>query len=432
MDKIEIEGGLPLKGSVPVAGAKNAALPILAATLLCEGESVICGVPDLRDIRTMVSLLCELGCDVEREGDDLRIEVRDEAPFEAPYRIVKQMRASFSVLGPLLARRGRGSVSMPGGCNLGLRPIDLHLKGLRALGAKIDVDGGYVKAEGRLLGDEVFLQGAFGSTVLGTANVMSAACLADGTTIIEGAACEPEITDLAEFLVACGARIEGIGSPRLVIHGVERLQGRRWRIIPDRMEAGTLMAAAAVTGGDVTLEGADPRHMGAVIEALRGLGAGVEKLGGPDSAAGGQEQRDRGIRVFGPERPTPLDLTTLPYPGFPTDLQAPFAAILARADGMSVVTEKIYPERFMHVAELIRMGASIRKQGPSSIIHGTDDLSGTEVMASDIRGGASLVVAALAARGTTEIHRVYHVDRGYERIEEKIVQLGGRARRIGE
>jgi len=424
MDKFEIEGGVPLKGTVPVAGAKNAALPILAATLLCEGESVIEGVPDLRDIRTMVSLLEELGCEVERSGDALRIEVRDEAPFEAPYRIVKQMRASFSVLGPLLARRGRGSVSMPGGCNLGLRPVDLHLKGLRALGARIDVEGGYVRAEGPLRGEEVFLQGAFGSTVLGTANVLSAACLAEGTTVIEGAACEPEITDLAEFLVACGARIAGIGSPRLVVEGVERLAGCRWRIIADRMEAGTLMAAAAVTGGDVTLQGADPAHMGAVIEALRGVGAGVEKLTG--------EGRDRGIRVFGPDRPEPLDLTTLPYPGFPTDLQAPFAAILTRASGMSVVTEKIYPERFMHVAELIRMGASIRKQGASTIIHGTPDLSGTEVMASDIRGGASLVVAALAARGNTEIHRIYHVDRGYERLEEKIVQLGGRVRRIAE
>ncbi|MHC4452035.1 MAG: UDP-N-acetylglucosamine 1-carboxyvinyltransferase [Planctomycetota bacterium] len=419
MDKFEIEGGIPLKGSVPIAGAKNAALPILAATLLCEGESVIEGVPDLRDIRTMIELLRELGCEVERSGDDLRIEVTDTAPFEAPYRIVKQMRASFSVLGPLLARRGRGTVSMPGGCNLGLRPVDLHLKGLRALGAKIEIDGGYVQGEGPLRGEEVFLQGSFGSTVLGTANVMSAACLAEGTTVIEGAACEPEITDLAHFLVACGARIEGVGSPRLVIEGVDRLQGQRWRVIADRMEAGTLMAAAAVTGGDVTLEGANPRHMGAVTEALRAVGAGVEKL-------------DGGMRVFGPERPSPLDLTTLPYPGFPTDLQAPFAAILACASGMSVVTEKIYPERFMHVAELMRMGASIRKQGSSTIIHGVPGLSGTEVMASDIRGGASLVVAALAASGSTEVHRVYHVDRGYDRIEDKIVRLGGRVRRIAE
>ncbi|MEM8884123.1 MAG: UDP-N-acetylglucosamine 1-carboxyvinyltransferase [Planctomycetota bacterium] len=423
MDKFEIDGGVRLEGSVPVAGAKNAALPILAATLLCEGPSVIEGVPDLRDIRTMISLLRELGCDVERVGEDLHIEVRDDAPFEAPYRIVKQMRASFSVLGPLLARRGRGSVSMPGGCNLGLRPVDLHLKGLRALGATIDVTGGYVRATGPMRGEEVFLQGSFGSTVLGTANVMSAATLSTGTTVIEGAACEPEIIDLAHFLVRCGARIEGIGSPRLVIEGVDRLEGCRWRVIPDRMEAGTLMAAAAITGGDVTLEHADPQHMGAVVEALRSLGAGVEKINGGDRKA---------MRVFGPERPQPLDLTTLPYPGFPTDLQAPFASILVRAQGMSVVTEKIYPERFMHVAELMRMGAEIRKQGPSTIIQGVPELSGAEVMASDIRGGASLLVAALAAQGTSEVHRVYHVDRGYERIEDKITRLGGRIRRIQE
>ena len=419
MDRFEIEGGVPLKGTVPITGAKNAALPILAATLLCEGETVLERIPDLRDIRTMLELLRELGCEVERDGDSLRIEVRDEAPYEAPYRIVKQMRASFSVLGPLLARRGRGTVSMPGGCNLGLRPVDLHLKGLRAIGARIDVGEGYIRAEGKLRGEEVFLQGSFGPTVLGTANVMSAACLAEGTTVIEGAACEPEIADLANFLVACGAKIEGIGSPRLVIHGVEKLTGCRWAIIPDRMEAGTLMAAAAATRGDVTLEGADPHHMGAVIEALRAVGAGVEKL-------------DTGVRVFGPDRPDPLDLTTLPYPGFPTDLQAPFAAILALSDGMSIVTEKIYPERFMHVAEMIRMGALVRKQGPSTIIQGVPSLSGAEIMASDIRGGASLVVAALAASGKSSVQRVYHVDRGYERLEEKITALGGRMQRMGE
>jgi len=425
MDQIVIEGGIPLKGSVSVAGAKNAALPILAATLLCEGECRILGVPNLRDIRTMLRLLTELGCEVEREADGaLRIAVRDEAPFEAPYDIVKEMRASFSVLGPLLARRGRASASIPGGCNLGLRPIDLHLKGFRAMGAKIDFDQGYVRAEGPLHGEEIFLAGPFGPTVLGTANVMCAAVLTDGRTVIEGAACEPEVSDLANFLIACGARIEGVGSPRLVIDGVERLTGVEWRVIPDRMEAGTIMAAAAATGGDVTFEGAEPRHMSAVTEALRDLGAGVEKLGG--------EGGDRGIRVFGPTRPRPLDLTTLPFPGFPTDLQAPFAAVLVQAQGMSVVTEKIYPDRFMHVAELMRMGASIRKQGPSTIIQGVDRLSGTEVMASDIRGGASLIVAALAASGTTNVHRVYHVDRGYDRIEEKLASLGARIRRVAE
>jgi UDP-N-acetylglucosamine 1-carboxyvinyltransferase len=281
------------------------------------------------------------------------------------------------------------------------------------------IDGGYVRAEGGLRGDEVFLAGPYGSTVLGTANVMMAACLAEGRTVIEGAACEPEIADLAHFLVACGARIDGIGSHRLVVDGVERLTGTSWRIIPDRMEAGTFMAAGTLAGGDVMLGGADAAHMGAVVEAVRALGAGVERS--PD-----------GIRVTQEARPRPLDLTTLPYPGFPTDLQAPFTAALTVADGMSVVTEKIYPERFMHVAELNRMGASIRKQGPSSIVHGVPGLSGAEVMASDIRGGASLVVAGLGARGTTKIHRVYHVDRGYDRIEEKFAGLGARIRRTTE
>jgi len=420
MDAILVEGGNPLRGEVPVSGAKNAALPILAATLLVEGEVRLEGLPELRDIATMVRLLEELGTTVEHNADgSLSLVVEDAARVEAPYKIVKEMRASFCVLGPLLARRGQAHVSMPGGCNLGVRPVDLHLKGLKALGARLTIDGGYVRAEGDLRGGEVFLAGPYGSTVLGTANVMMAACLADGRTLIEGAACEPEIADLAHFLVACGARIDGIGSHRLVVEGVERLTGAPWRIIPDRMETGTFMAAVTLAGGDVMLRGADPAHMGAVVEAVRALGAGVERS-------------PKGIRVTQEARPLPLDLTTLPYPGFPTDLQAPFTAALTVADGMSVVTEKIYPERFMHVAELNRMGASIRKQGPSSIVHGVPGLSGAEVMASDIRGGASLLVAGLGASGTTKIHRVYHIDRGYDRVEEKFAALGARIRRTTE
>ncbi|MHC4959309.1 MAG: UDP-N-acetylglucosamine 1-carboxyvinyltransferase [Planctomycetota bacterium] len=418
MDSIVIEGGVPLRGSVEVNGAKNAALPILAAVLLTEGENVIEGVPDLRDIRTMLALLQELGCDVERSADGtLTIAVTNDTLVEAPYRIVKEMRASFCVLGPLLARRGAARVSMPGGCNLGVRPVDLHLKGLRALGADLRFDAGYIEGKGPLRGEEVFLAGPFGSTVLGTANVMCAAVLAEGRTVIEGAACEPEIADLAHYLIECGAQIEGVGSHRLVIDGVEKLTGTRWRVIPDRMEAGTLMAAAAISGGDVTCEGAEARHMGAVFEVLGSLGAGVERM-------------DGSVRVVGQARPQPVDLTTLPYPGFPTDLQAPFASILTVADGMSVVTEKIYPERFTHVAELNRMGARIRKQGPSAIIQGVEELVGAEVMASDIRGGASLLVAALAARGTTTVHRVYHIDRGYDRIEGKFEALGAKIRRV--
>ena len=420
MDSIVIEGGFPLRGTVPISGAKNAALPILAATLLVDGECIIEDVPDLKDIRTMVRLLRELGCVVERNADSsLTVAVTDDTAVEAPYDIVKEMRASFCVLGPLLARRGKGRVSVPGGCNLGVRPVDLHLKGLRALGAKLDFDGGYVDGTGPLRGNEIFLAGAFGSTVLGTANVMMAAVLAEGRTVIEGAACEPEVADLAHFLLACGAKIEGVGSHRLVIDGVERLHGTTWRVIPDRMEVGTFMAASAATGGDIVCQGADPAHMGAVLEAFDQVGAGIERM-------------DGAVRIVMTQRPRPLDLTTLPYPGFPTDLQAPMAPVLALADGMSVVTEKIYPERFMHVAELIRMGASIRKQGPSAIIQGVERLSGTEVMASDIRGGASLLVGALAAAGNSTVHRVYHVDRGYERIEDKLERLGAKIRRISD
>ncbi len=418
MDAIVVDGGVPLQGNVSVSGAKNAALPILAAALLVEGEVVLEEVPDLRDIRTMIQLLQELGCAVERHADrSVSVVVEDETRSEAPYDIVKQMRAGFCVLGPLLARRGRARVSMPGGCNLGVRPVDLHLKGLRALGARFDLSGGFISAEGRLRGDEVFLSGAFGSTVLGTANVLMAATLAEGRTVIEGSACEPEIADLAGFLVACGAKITGIGSHRLEIEGVPRLTGSRWRIIPDRMEAGTFLAAAAATGGDVTVAGARATDMGAVVETLRAMGCSVER-----SAAG--------IRVVGERRPVPVDVTTLPYPGFPTDLQAPFSAALTLASGISVVTEKIYPERFMHVPELNRMGAQIRKQGPSQIIHGVDDLHGAEVMASDLRGGASLIVGGLAASGQTTVHRVYHVDRGYDGIEDKFSSLGARIRRI--
>jgi UDP-N-acetylglucosamine 1-carboxyvinyltransferase len=420
MDTIVIEGGVPLKGKVRVSGAKNAALPILAATLLVDGEVRLEAVPDLRDIRTMLGLLEELGSAVEKNADgSLSLTVADQSAYEAPYKIVKEMRASFCVLGPLLARRGRARVSMPGGCNLGVRPVDLHLKGLRALGARISIHGGDVEAEGELKGDEIFLSGSFGSTVLGTANVMMAAVLAEGRTIIEGAACEPEVSDLARFLVACGAKIEGIGSHRVVIDGVERLRGTAWRMIPDRMEAGTFMAAAAASGGDVFLEGADPSHMGAVLEALKACGVGVER-------------QKTGVRICREAPLLPLDLTTLPYPGFPTDLQAPFTALLALADGMSVVTEKIYPERFMHVPELARMGADIRTQGPSVIVHGVPSLDGAQVMASDIRGGAALLVAGLAAHGTTAVHRIYHVDRGYERVEEKLASLGARIRRVPE
>ena len=421
MDRFVIEGGVPLRGTARVSGAKNAALPILAATLLADGPCRLEGVPDLRDIRTMLRILAELGVEAGREDDGaITTRVVDTGRIRAPYELVKTMRASISVLGPLLGRRRRAEVSFPGGCVIGPRPVDLHLTGLEALGARIEVDGGYITADGTDLrgGGELYLGGPFGPTVTGTANVLSAAVLAPGTTIIQAAACEPEVVDLARFLVAMGARIEGIGSPTLRVHGVERLRGTTWRVIPDRIEAGTLACAAAMTGGDVRIEGLDPSTLTAPLSILDRMGVGLERL------------EDGALRVVGRGRPKPVDVVTLPYPGFPTDLQAQFMALLCIADGNSFVTEKIYPERFIHVAELQRLGARIRKEGPTAIVTGVPSLSGAPVMASDLRASAALVVAGLAARGTTTVERVYHIDRGYERIEEKLGALGARIQRV--
>ena len=420
MDQFVIEGGVPLRGTVRISGAKNAALPILAATLLADGPCRLEGVPDLRDIRTMLRILQELGVEAGRDEDGAIVtNVVDPTRVRAPYELVKTMRASISVLGPLLGRRRRAEVSFPGGCVIGPRPVDLHLTGLEALGATIVVDGGYIGADGTHLrgGGELYLGGPFGPTVTGTANVLSAAVLAPGTTIIQAAACEPEIVDLARFLVAMGARIDGIGSPTLTVHGVEILKGTHWRIIPDRIEAGTLACAAAMTGGEVVLEGLDTSAMTAPLTVLQRMGVGLERLA------------DGSLRVEGRGRPRPVDVVTLPYPGFPTDLQAQFMALLCVADGNSFVTEKIYPERFIHVAELQRMGARIRKEGPTAIVTGVPELTGAPVMASDLRASAALVVAGLAARGTTTVERVYHIDRGYERIEEKLRALGARIER---
>jgi UDP-N-acetylglucosamine 1-carboxyvinyltransferase len=421
MDRFVIEGGAPLEGVVRVSGAKNAALPILAATLLAEGPCRLEGVPRLKDVDTMLEILGLLGVRSSREDDGTLVtEVQDEASVRAPYDLVKTMRASISVLGPLLARRGRAEVSFPGGCVIGPRPVDLHLKGLSALGASLEVEGGYIR--GSLRGGsgtrEVFLGGPFGPTVTGTANVLSAAVLVPGTTVIQSAACEPEVADLARFLVAMGARIEGIGSPTLVIEGVGGLRGARHRVIPDRIEAGTHLTAVVVTGGRVAIEGADPSHLAAPLAVLEAMGIRVER--GPAGR----------LTVASDGRFGPADLVTLPYPGFPTDLQAQFLAALTLAGGNSFVTERIYPERFMHVAELQRMGARIRKEGSTAVVEGVACLSGCPVMASDLRASAALVVAALAARGETEIDRVYHIDRGYERIEEKLRALGARIRRV--
>jgi UDP-N-acetylglucosamine 1-carboxyvinyltransferase len=416
MDRFEIEGGVPLQGEVTVSGAKNAALPILAATLLADGPCRLEGVPELRDIRTMLRILETLGMRAERQADgSILVEVLDPGQTRAPYELVKTMRASICVLGPLLGRRRRAEVSFPGGCVIGPRPVDLHLAGLQALGADLRVEGGYIHADGRGLGGdrEVFLGGPFGPTVTGTVNVLTAAVLVQGTTLIQSAACEPEVTDLARFLVAMGADIEGIGSPTLLVRGVDGLSGVEYRVIPDRIEAGTLLCAAAMTGGALSVKGADPAHLTAPLSVLERMGFPVRRR--PDA-----------LYLAGNDRPRPVDVVTLPYPGFPTDLQAQFMALLTVAAGNSFVTEKIYPERFIHVAELQRMGARIRKEGPTAIVQGVDRLSGCPVMASDLRASAALVIAGCAATGTTVVNRVYHIDRGYERIEERLAALGAR------
>ncbi|MHC4520003.1 MAG: UDP-N-acetylglucosamine 1-carboxyvinyltransferase [Planctomycetota bacterium] len=416
MDVFRIEGPVRLSGEVTVNGSKNAALPIMAAAVLAEGQSSLAGVPNLADVRVFVELLKDLGCRVERNPEGhmlIDASVVDNPVGE--YEIVRKMRASICILGPLLARCGRAEVSMPGGCAIGDRPINLHVRGLRELGAEIHLKNGYVIAEAPqgLQGASIFLGGSFGSTVLGTANVMMAATLAKGRTIIESAACEPEIADLARCLNSMGARITGIGSPRLVIEGVRQLQPVAYQVIPDRIEAGTFMVAAAITNGQLKLTNCRLDDMMAVVDKLRSIGVAVEAAGAGCTVAAGRHV-------------APADVTTQPYPGFPTDLQAQFMALLALAKGNSVVIEKIFPDRFMHVAELNRMAADLRKEGPAVIVAGVEKLVAAPVMASDLRASAALVLAGMAAEGTTTINRVYHIDRGYERIEERLNPLGAR------
>ena len=418
MDKLLIEGGIPLEGTVEVRGAKNAALPILFASLLTDQRSVIRNVPHLKDVNSTMMILRHLGLYCDRQDDDsIVVEQEDGEPFTAPYEHVRRMRASVCALGPLLARRRKAKVSLPGGCVFGVRPINLHLKGLAALGAEIRIRHGYVEAEAKeLRGATIFLGGPFGSTVLGTANILMAATLANGTTVIESAACEPEIADLAGFLTAMGARIEGIGTPRLVVHGVPELLGAEYEVIPDRIEAGTLLLAGAVTRGEVVVRKCRPEHVAALTHILREVGLHV--------TAEADAIRVRSNCGF-----QSVDVTTLPYPVFPTDLQAQMMALLTLADGISVLTEKVYPDRFIHIAELVRMGANVRKEGSSAIISGVPSLSGAPVMASDLRASASLLLAGLVANGVTEVHRIYHLDRGYERIEDRLSQLGAHIRR---
>ncbi|MBI4340834.1 MAG: UDP-N-acetylglucosamine 1-carboxyvinyltransferase [Candidatus Omnitrophica bacterium] len=417
MQKLVIQPSGPLRGTVAVGGAKNDVLPIMAACLLTEETSVIEGVPQVSDVLMMADILRELGVAVELNGPQLTITPGRYSGTTATYDLVSKMRASVCVLGPLLAKQGEAQVSIPGGCVIGPRPIDLHLKGLQALGAAISSEHGYVVAAGLLHGARVHLAGAHGSSVLATGNVMMAATLAEGTTVIEQAACEPEVADLVAFLCAMGARVEGAGTPVIRIDGVRQLHGARHQIIPDRIEAGTLMLAGAVTHGEVVIDGARADHVAALSEKLREAGVEVDVL-------------DGAIRVRAPRRLSAVDVTTLPYPGFPTDLQAPIMALLATAQGVSVLTEKIYPERFMHVAELNRMGASIAREGASAIVKGVPRLSGVPVTAPDLRAAAALVLAALAADHQTELSGLEHLDRGYQHLEEQLRQLGAVLERV--
>jgi UDP-N-acetylglucosamine 1-carboxyvinyltransferase len=419
MDKIVIEGGVPLRGSVQVSGAKNAALPALAATLLADGDHVVSNVPDLADVRTMGRLLSHMGCTVERSGDrvSIRVQVPRDVRPEAPYELVKTMRASVVVLGPLVARWGRARVSLPGGCAIGARPIDQHLKGLAALGAELKLEHGYVEASaprGRLRGAAFTFDG---QTVTGTENVMMAAALAEGRTVLRNCAREPEVQDLADALVRAGARIEGAGTAEIRIDGVDALRPLRHAVIPDRIETGTFLVAGALPGNDVTVKGCRPGDLEALVQKLRAVGADVSELAD-------------GFRVVGDGRPRPTDVRTAPHPGFPTDMQAQMMVLLCLADGSSKITETVFENRFMHVQELLRLGADIAVDGKTAVVKGVPSLSGAPVMASDLRASAALVIAGLAATGTTEVLRVYHLDRGYERIEAKLAPLGARVRRV--
>jgi UDP-N-acetylglucosamine 1-carboxyvinyltransferase len=421
MDKIVVEGGVPLRGTVEVSGAKNAALPLIAASLLAEGDHAIRNVPDLADVRTLSRLLVHMGCQAERNAGEkgalaIRVPADGAVIAEAPYELVKTMRASVVVLGPLVARLGKARVSLPGGCAIGARPIDQHLKGLAALGAEIRIEHGYVEATvpgGRLKGATFTFDA---QTVTGTENVLMAAALADGETVLRNCAREPEIVDLANALVRMGARIEGAGTDELRVVGVERLAPLDHTVIPDRIEAGTFVVAGALPGNDVTVRGCIPGDLEALVEKVRAIGADVSTFAD-------------GLRVVGDGRPKPADVRTAPHPGFATDMQAQLMVLLSLAEGSSKITETVFENRFMHVQELQRLGADITVDGKTAIVKGVPSLSGAPVMASDLRASAALVLAGLAAQGTTEILRVYHLDRGYERIEAKLAPLGARIRR---
>ena len=433
MDSFIIEGDARLQGEILISGSKNASLPLMAAALLTDEEVILEDIPDLRDIRNMMGLLRELGCEITLDDDGpcriMHLRTTSQANSHARYEIVRTMRASICVLGPLLAKRGLAKVSMPGGCAIGERPIDLHLRGLQSLGAKIHLEAGDITADAETLqGVTIFLGGPFGSTVLGTANVMSAAVLAHGVTVIESAACEPEIVELANLLNAMGGQVRGAGTPRIVIEGVSSLHGARYRVMPDRIEAGTYMIAAAMTKSNLILRNCPVDCLLSLEDRLQA--AGVRTVHHDEPGATSRSS----VEVLGASVDVilPVQVTTQPFPGFPTDLQAQLLAMLCLADGISVVTEKIYPERFLHVAELSRMGAHLYRQGPTVVVEGGPSLVGAPVMASDLRASAGLVLAGLAASGTTIVNRVYHLDRGYEKMEEKLNAAGANIKRVAE
>lgn len=421
MEKLIVHGGSPLKGRVNISGSKNSSLPILAATLLTKETCTIRRVPDLSDTNYMVRILGELGAEVERASGVVVVKA-EKIKSVAPYDLVRKMRASICVLGPLTGRLRKCTVSLPGGCVIGDRPVDLHLKGLEALGAEVQVDGGDIRVSApkkSFKGSAMNLMGKHGSTVLGTDNVMMAAVLAKGTTIIEGAAAEPEVEDLAQFLIKMGAKIEGAGTNRIVIEGVKELHGAEHTVIPDRIEAGTFLCAGAMIGDGITLKRVIPEHLKAVLEALKKCGFPIETTKDSISIAPNPEARG-------------FDLTTLCYPGFPTDMQAQFCALACVIDDVSTITETIFPQRFMHVAEMKRMGADIDLQGATARIRGGARMKGAPVMASDLRASAALVLAGLVAEGSTHVNRLYHIDRGYEHLDDKLGSLGAQMERVKE
>ncbi len=416
MDKIHINGGKKLKGQVKVSGAKNAALPLLFSSLLAEGRHVFHNIPDLKDIESTTQLLIQLGCDVKIDNKTVIIDVKPSKIIEAPYDLVRKMRASILCLGPLLGLRKKARVSLPGGCAIGTRPIDIHLEGLKALGANVEVDAGFVNANcDRLKGNSILFDSP---TVGGTENIMMAATLAEGKTIIENAAKEPEIVDLAEYLIKMGAKIQGAGTSIINIEGVNKLKPAEHSAIPDRIEAGTLLIAGAITGGEVTVTDCRSEHLDALVAKLKESGFKIS-------------QEKESITLHEASSWKGVDLTTAPHPGFPTDLQAQFMALMTVADGVSVVTETVFENRFMHVQELMRLGANITPKTRVAIVRGKkNSLIGAPVMATDLRASASLVIAGLAAKGVTTVARIYHLDRGYEELEKKLQSLGAETKRV--